>query len=106
MNHYYVYITTNPSRTTLYTGITNDLERRLIEHYQNRGNKNTFAGKYYCYELLYFENFPSSYEAIQAEKYIKGKSRKKKEQIIRDKNPSFAFLNRKILGYWPPKYGV
>ncbi|HAW81558.1 MAG TPA: endonuclease, partial [Balneola sp.] len=34
MNHYYVYITTNPSRTTLYTGITNDLERRLIEHYQ------------------------------------------------------------------------
>ena len=105
-NQFYVYIVTNPSRTTLYTGVTNDLERRLIEHYQNKGNPNSFAGKYYCYQLLYFDAFPTSAEAIQAEKYIKGKNRKKKEAIIKNMNPSFSFLNRKMLGYWPPKYGI
>ena len=51
-NHnYYVYITTNPHKTVLYTGLTNDLRRRIIEHFNNRGNKNLFAGKYYCYYL-------------------------------------------------------
>ncbi|XWN38051.1 MAG: GIY-YIG nuclease family protein [Balneola sp.] len=106
MSQFYVYITTNPSRTVLYTGVTNNPERRLIEHYKSKGKPDSFAGKYHCYHLLYLETFPTSHEAIQAEKYIKGKSRKKKEQIIRDKNPSFAFLNRKLLGYWPPKYGI
>jgi len=103
MREFYVYITTNPSRTTLYTGVTNDLQRRLIEHYNSRGNRETFAGKYYCYFLVYYEVFPSSHEAIQAEKYIKGKSRRKKEAIIRDMNPSMAFLNTKVCGVWPPK---
>ncbi len=100
---FYVYIVTNPNRTTLYTGITNDLQRRLIEHYQNKGNPETFAGKYHCYQLIYYEGFATSYDAIKAEKYIKGKSRKKKEAIIQEMNPSLAFLNRKVLGYWPPK---
>ncbi|MBO6523895.1 MAG: GIY-YIG nuclease family protein [Balneolaceae bacterium] len=100
---YYVYIVTNPSRTTLYTGMTNHLERRLIEHYQNKGNKKTFAGRYFCYQLIYYEVFSNSYEAIKAEKYIKGKSRNKKEAIVLEMNPSLAFLNKKVLGYWPPK---
>ncbi|RNC79647.1 MAG: GIY-YIG nuclease family protein [Balneola sp.] len=103
MREFYVYITTNPSRTTLYTGVTNDLQRRLIEHYIHRGSSDTFAGKYYCYFLIYYEAFASSHEAIQAEKYIKGKSRKKKEMIIQDMNPSRAFLNTKVCGIWPPK---
>lgn len=88
MKEFYVYITTNPARTVLYTGVTNDLQRRLIEHFNNRGNKETFAGKYYCYYLIYYECFATSHEAIQAEKYIKGKSRKKKEEIIKVMNPS------------------
>lgn len=100
---FYVYMVTNPNRTTLYTGVTNDLQRRLIEHYENKGNPETFAGKYHCYQLIYYESFPTSYEAIQAEKYIKGKSRKKKEAIIQEMNPSVAFLNRKVLGTCPPK---
>ena len=104
MKEFYVYITTNPSRTTLYTGVTNNLERRLIEHYQNKGKGDTFAGKYHCYQLIYYEVFQSSYDAIRAEKYIKGKSRKKKESIIKTMNPSLAFLNRKVLGYWPPRF--
>ncbi|MFV1884880.1 MAG: GIY-YIG nuclease family protein [Balneola sp.] len=103
MREFYVYILTNPNKTVLYTGVTNNLERRLSEHYFSKGNEETFAGKYYCFNLIYYESFPSSYEAIQAEKYIKGKSRKKKEEIIKSKNPSMAFLNKKVLGYWPPK---
>lgn len=99
----YVYIVTNPSRTVLYTGITNNLERRLTEHYFNKGNSGSFAGTYFCYQLLFYEVFPTSYEAIQAEKYIKGKSRAKKEALIKEKNHSLAFLNRKVLRYWPPK---
>ena len=38
-HNYFVYITTNPSRKVLYTGMTNDLEQRIIEHYLNRGDK-------------------------------------------------------------------
>ena len=106
MSQFFVYITTNPSRTVLYTGVTNNLERRLIEHYQNKGKPDSFAGKYHCYNLIYYDSFSTSFEAIQAEKYIKGKSRNKKEEIIKERNPSFAFLNRKLLGYWPPKYGI
>lgn len=106
MDDFYVYIVTNPRKTVLYTGTTNDLETRLIQHYQNRGNQKTFAGKYYCYNLIYYETFPTPLEAIAAEKFIKGKSRSKKMDIIRSKNPSFEVLNKQILGYWPPKFGI
>tara|TARA_R110000868_G_scaffold396971_2_gene669447 strand:- start:26647 stop:26991 length:345 start_codon:yes stop_codon:yes gene_type:complete len=98
MKEYYVYIVTNPSKTTLYTGVTNHLERRLIEHYHNKGNQDTFAGKYYCYNLLYYEPFQTSHEAIQAEKYIKGKNRSKKEAIIKERNPSLAFFKQEGIG--------
>ncbi len=54
-HEYYVYITTNPNRTVLYIGITNDIARRLVEHYANRGKVETFAGKTYCYCLIYIE---------------------------------------------------
>ena len=42
MNNYFVYITTNPGRTVLYTGVTNDLERRLFEHFEDRGGRKVF----------------------------------------------------------------
>lgn len=59
MNPYtfYVYLTTNPEKTVLYTGMTNDLIRRMDEHHQARGKSNTFAGRYQCYNLIYWE-FP------------------------------------------------
>ena len=56
-HNYFVYIITNPRKTVLYTGMTNDLSVRVQQHYENRGNKKTFAGRYYCYKLLYFEMF-------------------------------------------------
>jgi putative endonuclease len=90
--NYYVYITTNPGKTVLYTGVTNDLKRRLLEHYENKGNKKNFAGKYYCYKLIYYEHYPDINQAIFREKEIKNMTRLKKEQLISDNNPNWNFL--------------
>jgi len=89
---YFVYITTNPRKTVLYTGLTNDLERRMFEHYDNRGKKETFAGKFFCYKLIYFETFNDIKEAIQREKEIKNLSRALKEQLIAEVNPKWNIL--------------
>lgn len=71
-HHYYVYIVTNPERTVLYTGVSNNLSQRLKEHWANRGRPKTFAGKYYCYNLIYYEYFTYINNAIAREKEIKG----------------------------------
>lgn len=99
---YYVYITTNPGRTTLYIGVTNDLEQRIIEHFLNRGNPATFAGRYYCYMLLYYEDYQYINDAIEREKELKGWSRRKKVDLINSENPGWRFLNPDILE-WPPQ---
>ncbi len=85
--NYYVYITTNPGRTVLYTGVTNVLKRRLLEHYRNRGKKSSFAGKYYCYDLIYYEHFGDAGQAIAREKDIKSMSRTMKEDLVASMNP-------------------
>jgi putative endonuclease len=71
--NFYVYITTNPERTVLYTGMTNDrnggpLVRRINEHYESRGKPEKFAGKYYCYNLIYWERHQYVRNAIDREK--------------------------------------
>ncbi len=90
--NYYVYITTNPGKTVLYIGVTNDLKRRISEHYSNRGNPENFAGKYYCYKLIYMEHFLDIKQAIFREKEIKNMTRKKKEDLIALKNPRWSFI--------------
>jgi putative endonuclease len=90
--NYYVYITTNPGKTVLYVGVTNNLRIRLQQHYQNRGNKKTFAGRYYCYKLIYYEHFSVIIQAINWEKEIKNMTREKKEALITMKNPKWDFL--------------
>ena len=102
-HHYYIYIVTNPQRTVLYTGVTNDLAQRLIEHWANRGQLKTFAGKYYCYNLIYYEDFQYINNAIAREKEIKGWRREKKLKLIKETNPNWAFLNAEFCGGWPPK---
>ena len=86
---YYVYILTNKSNT-LYTGITNDLYRRLYEH------KNKlipgFTKKYNIDKLIYYEVFDDPETAIQREKEIKGWTRKKKLELIKKINPNFEEL--------------
>ena len=98
---FFVYIITNPSKTVLYTGVTNDLIRRLTEHYFERGNAKTFAGRYYCHNLIYFEKHHTSIGAIEREKEIKDWNRKKKEALINSDNPKWSFLNTEIME-WPP----
>ena len=100
---YYVYIVTNPERTVLYTGVTNNLSQRLIEHWMNRGDPASFAGNYYCYNLIYFEEYRYIYNAIAREKEIKGWRKEKKLKLIRTKNPDLFFLNASVCGGWPPR---
>lgn len=99
MGNYFVYIVTNPSREVLYIGMTNDLNRRLMEHFENRGNAKTFAGRYFCYKLVYFERHHSALAAIEREKEIKKWSRRKKDALIKAENPRLRFLNAEVLEY-------
>jgi putative endonuclease len=89
---FYTYITTNPAKTTYYTGMTNNITRRMQEHKENKGNRKTFAGKYYCYKLIYYETFEKPMEAINRETEIKKLSRVEKEELIKSKNPKMNFI--------------
>ncbi|MFZ1808514.1 MAG: GIY-YIG nuclease family protein [Cyclobacteriaceae bacterium] len=105
LHSYYTYITTNPAKKVLYTGMTNDLAQRMVEHYLNRGQPKTFAGRYYCYLLVYYEEFQWVQDALAREKEIKGWTRNKKLKLILETNPSMNFLNASIMGIWPPNDG-
>lgn len=96
-NPYVVYIVTNKYRTTLYIGVTNNIQRRLSEHYFDSQNaKSSFAGKYNCYDLVYYEQFECVNTAILREKTLKKWSREKKNQLIIVFNPSWESLNNQI----------
>jgi len=86
---FFVYIATNKSNT-LYTGVTNNLTRRIYEHRYKiiRG----FTAKYNIDKLIYFQEFSTPEEAIAAEKRIKGWTRIKKIQLIKSLNPTFKDL--------------
>ena len=90
---YWIYIVTNPNKTVLYIGVTNNLGLRLEQHFQNRGNTETFAGKYYCYNLVHFEEFKYIDKAIAREKQLKKWTRKKKDWLIEMNNPNWIFKN-------------
>ena len=70
---YYVYIMTNKLNTALYTGVTNNLDRRVYEH---RHGWSKFTSKYKIRKLIYFELFDGPMDAISREKQIKGGSRR------------------------------
>jgi len=84
-NTFYIYIMTNKNNTVLYTGVTNDLKRRLCEH--KEGFVNSFTKKYNINKLVYFEVFEDMYSAISREKQIKGWRREKKENLIKYGKP-------------------
>jgi putative endonuclease len=89
---FYVYIVTNVRNNLLYTGVTNNLYERIMEHYTKRENSSVFTSKYNCYYLLFYESFDYINNAIGREKEIKGWSRKKKLELIKSFNPEFKFL--------------
>lgn len=80
----------------LYIGVTNNLRRRLSEHEANKGTNKTFAGKYFCYKLVYWERYFNPMSAIDREKQLKSWTRKKKEDLINTQNPDWRFLNEEI----------
>ena len=91
---YIVYIITNKNKTVLYIGVTSDIQRRLSQHYFDSENaKKSFAGKYNCYYLLYYEVFEDANTAILREKEFKGWGREKKRILIANFNPDWEFLN-------------
>ena len=92
MNHnYFIYITTSPIKTVLYIGLTNDLYTRMTQHFDNQGKPNSFAGKYYCYNLVYWERHVNIEHAIEREKELKKWRRQKKVDLINSINPQWKF---------------
>ena len=85
-----VYIISNQSHSTLYTGVTSDIEQRIEQH-----RNHTFGGfsaRYNLTQLLYFEEYGTMAEAIAREKQIKSWSRKRKDDLISVGNPSWKDL--------------
>jgi len=87
---YYVYLMTNRHNTVLYTGVTNNLKRRVYEHKEGLGGG--FTGKYKVNKLVYFESTEDVYAAISREKQIKGGSRRKKIDLVNSMNPEWEDL--------------
>ena len=90
MSNYYVYIMTNNSKT-LYTGFTNDLQRRVYQHKHKLVEG--FTKKYNINKLVYFETTLDVKSAIAREKQIKGWLRKKKIELIESVNPKWRDLS-------------
>lgn len=97
MKHYYVYILTNWNNKVLYTGVTNDILRRVTEHKMK--TIDGFTKKYNINKLVYLEEFSFIKDAIVAEKKIKGWLRIKKIKLIESKNPQWKDLSRKLKIY-------
>ncbi len=103
LENHFVYIVTNQGKTTIYIGITNNLPQRIIEHYLNRGNPETFAGRYNCYWLIYYEGYKYINDAIRRETELKKWSRQKKNDLIATFNPKWELLNYELFDNWPPQ---
>ena len=91
---YFVYILTNKRNNVLYTGVTNDLQRRVYEHREKLVSG--FTKKYNVYKLVYYEEIESIEAAIQREKQIKGGSRQKKIDLVEGMNPQWRDLYNEI----------
>ena len=87
---YYVYIITNKTKTVLYTGVTNNLSRRIYEH----KNKliDGFTKNYNVDTLVYYEPYNDIKFALRREKQIKNLLRRKKEELINSINPDWNEL--------------
>jgi putative endonuclease len=90
----YVYILTNDNNSVLYTGVTNDLVRRIYEHKEK--GIDAFTRRYNLQKLVYFEVFEDIETAILREKQIKAGSRKKKEELIDSINPTWKDIYSEI----------
>lgn len=90
-NSYYVYVLANRAHGTLYTGVTNSLNRHMGQH--KEGVAQGFTSKYRTFRLVYYETFESIRNAIKREKQIKAGSRQKKIELIETMNPVWKDLS-------------
>ena len=86
---YWTYIVTNKNKTVLYVGVTGNLLRRVEQHRNNAGKRTTFAGRYNCYYLVYYEGFGWARDAIYREKQLKAWPRAQKLALINTENPAW-----------------
>jgi putative endonuclease len=91
MKSYYVYLLTNWNNRVIYTGVTNDLNRRIYEH-KNKLIEG-FSKKYNLTKLVYFEETNDINAAIAREKEIKKWRREKKDKLVGQINPSWKDLS-------------
>ena len=89
-NTYYIYIMSNTNNTTLYIGVTNDIESRVQEH--KSGQIPGFTQKYNCSKLVYYEKYSDIDQAIEREKKLKKWRREKKDWLVRTINPDLRDL--------------
>lgn len=88
---YYVYILCNQKNGALYTGMTNDLGARVLEH-RNKTNPKSYTAKKNITRLVYFEIFDKPGEAIDREKFVKKKPRAYRVNLIEAQNPDWSEL--------------
>ncbi|MGE5251997.1 MAG: GIY-YIG nuclease family protein [Bacteroidota bacterium] len=93
---YCVYIMINRRNTVLYTCVTNDLQRWVLEHRSGTGSQ--FTKKYSAVKLVYFECGDNVETAIYREKQIKAGSRKKKIELVNSINPGWKDLFDEYFG--------
>ena len=93
---YYIYILTNQSGSVLYTGVTNDLVRRVYEH-KHHLDRGSFTAQYNIEKLVYYETTSDVESAIAREKQIKGWNRKRKNKLVESKNPRWEELYEGLL---------
>ena len=92
---YYVYILANANKNVIYTGVTNNLTKRVYEH-KNHVDKGSFTSRYNVENLVYYEITSDIKSAIEREKQIKGWNRTRKNKLIESKNPNWNDLYTSI----------
>ena len=92
---YQVYIATNKNNKVLYTGVTNNLIRRMEEH-KSKLHLKSFTARYNINKLVWYENYTDIEEAITREKQLKAGSRKKKIMLIEELNPEWKDLYEEL----------
>ena len=93
---YYVYLLSNATNSTVYTGVTNNLVKRVYEH-KNKLDPNSFTARYHVHKLVYYETTSDVYSAIEREKQIKSWGRSRKNQLVDSMNPRWEDLYGNLL---------
>ena len=92
----YIYILASDTNVSLYTGVTNDLIRRVHEH-KTHADPKSFTARYNVTKLVYFEETPEIRAALEREKQIKSWSRKRKNELVRSVNPDWTDMYEQLL---------